>query len=136
MPIPNSLSNPSQGMVLFVEDHPDTRVLLSEQLKALQYDVVPMEHGAEALAWLDGHLPDVVILDWMLPDIDGIEICRRIRTRYTAIELPVLILSTLVGDPENRIMGLQAGANEFMEKPFLIRELQARLNALIALRKT
>lgn len=120
-----------KGVVLFIEDHLDTRILLSEQLKGLNYDVVPMEKGITALEWLETNQPDIIILDWMLPDMDGIEICHRIRQNSSMSDLPILMLSALGGYSNNRIIGLQAGANDFMEKPYSLLELEARIKALL-----
>lgn len=120
-----------KGLVLFIEDHLDTRILLSEQLKGLNYEVIAMEKGLTALEWLETNQPDIVILDWMLPDMDGIEICNRIRQNSSLSDLPIMMLSALGGYSNNRIIGLQAGANDFMEKPYSLLELEARIKALL-----
>lgn len=113
--------------VLIVEDHDETRELLAAALRDEGHVVVPAADLADARDRLAGGRPDVVVLDWMLPDGEGVELCRELRAAADAT--PVLLL-TARGDVDDRVRGLDAGADDYLRKPFAVAELRARVRAL------
>ena len=126
--------------LLMIED--DTRLaqMVSEYLGQSGMQVTHCADGASGLAQLQGpgaeSLPDLVILDLMLPDMDGLDVCRRIRTLPgAAAQVPVLML-TAKGDPMDRIIGLELGADDYLPKPFEPRELLARIRAILRRRES
>ena len=126
--------------LLMIED--DTRLaqMVSEYLGQSGLHVTHCGDGTSGLAKLAGpeaaELPDLVILDLMLPDMDGLEICRRIRALPApASQIPVLML-TAKGDPMDRVIGLEIGADDYLPKPFEPRELLARIRAILRRRET
>ncbi|WP_027994695.1 response regulator [Simplicispira psychrophila] len=125
--------------LLMIED--DTRLaqMVSEYLGQSGMQVTHCVDGGSGLARLQGHegaaLPDLVILDLMLPDMDGLDVCRRIRTLPGAVaQVPILML-TAKGDPMDRIIGLELGADDYLPKPFEPRELLARIRAILRRRE-
>jgi len=100
-------------------------------LQFLGFEVVTADRGAEALARAAQHAPDVILLDVVLPDVDGFEVCRRVRARS---DIPILML-TARGDATDRVVGLELGADDYLPKPFNPRELLARLRAILRRRK-
>jgi two-component system, OmpR family, KDP operon response regulator KdpE len=117
---------PETGRVLVVDDHPSFRLLLSEGLRRAGYKVTTAATGAEALAHCVESLPDAVLLDVLMPGMDGYEVCRRIRD---VANTPVIMVSALRNEDEI-IRGLDAGADDYVTKPFSVSELVARLRAL------
>ncbi|MEO5535631.1 MAG: response regulator transcription factor [Pseudolysinimonas sp.] len=113
--------------VLLVEDDPTVREVSSSYLRAAGFSVITATDGFEALAAVATSKPDLVVLDRMLPGIDGAEVCRRIRSSST---IPV-ILVTALGSPEDRIVGLEAGADDYLSKPFSPRELVLRVQSIL-----
>jgi len=113
--------------LLLVEDDPRLADMLSEYLGEAGFRVTVAGLGATALAHLSGTEFDAVILDLMLPDMDGLDVCRQVRT---ASDTPVLML-TARGDAIDRIVGLELGADDYLPKPFEPRELLARLRAVL-----
>ena len=113
--------------IFLVEDDSDIASLLQLSLKDEGYEIVHEADGARALEQLEKHVWDAVILDLMLPNVDGLEICRRIRqmTRY----LPIIIISARSSETD-RITGLETGADDYLAKPFSVQELIARIKAL------
>src|SRR5262245_44489997 len=113
--------------ILLIED--DTRLagMVREYLGKAGYSVIHAENGSRGLAFSEREPVDVVILDLMLPDGDGLDICRRLRERS---DLPILML-TARGDPMDRVVGLEMGADDYLPKPFEPRELLARLRAIL-----
>ena len=113
--------------ILIAEDDPTSRVLLERLLTKWGYEVVVTSDGAEAWEMLDGDdAPSMAILDWMMPHRDGVEICRLVRQRDEKAP-HYLILLTARGGKENIITGLEAGADDYVEKPFDRDELRARV---------
>ena len=114
--------------ILLVEDDEDIAALLRLNLLDEGYQIVHVADGAQALRLLEKELWDAVILDLMLPGVDGLEICRRIRqqTRY----LPVIIISARASETQ-RVQGLEMGADDYLAKPFNPRELLARIKAVL-----
>jgi DNA-binding response OmpR family regulator len=113
--------------ILLVEDDPRLAEMLSEFLGQAGFAVTVAPLGATALERLAGADYDAVVLDLMLPDMDGLDVCRRLRTRA---DTPVLML-TARGEPIDRIVGLELGADDYLPKPFEPRELLARLRAIL-----
>ena len=105
-------------------------LLLRYNLEAAQYTVETASRGDEAEIRLSENPPDLVILDWMLPGLSGIELCRRLRARAETRQMPIIIL-TARGEESERIRGLATGADDYIVKPFSIPELIARVNALL-----
>jgi two-component system, OmpR family, phosphate regulon response regulator OmpR len=113
--------------VLLIEDDSRLAGMVGEYLGKAGYRVIHAESGSRGLAFSEREPIDVVILDLMLPDGDGLDICRQLRARS---DLPVLML-TARGDPMDRVIGLEMGADDYLPKPFEPRELLARLRAIL-----
>jgi len=116
--------------VLIVEDEEPLTLLLRYNLEAEGYDVDCVARGDEADIRLREQVPDLVVLDWMLPGLSGIELCRRIRSRRETERLPVIML-TARGEEGDRVRGLATGADDYIVKPFSVPELLARVRALL-----
>jgi two-component system, OmpR family, response regulator MprA len=114
--------------ILVVDDERAVRESLRRALQLEGYEVELAEDGADALARLNGGNPDALILDVLMPTIDGLEVCRRIRREGNSV--PVLML-TARAEVESRVAGLDAGADDYLPKPFALEELLARLRALL-----
>jgi two-component system, OmpR family, response regulator MprA len=114
--------------VLLAEDDRSVREALTRALELEGHDVQAVADGAAALAALETERPDVVLLDWMMPVLDGLSVCRQLRS--TGDRIPVLILTARaeIGD---RVTGLDAGADDYLPKPFALDELLARVRALL-----
>lgn len=113
--------------ILVVEDELTLRETLEYNLARLGYQVLTAANGFEALALVDAQRPDLVLLDLMLPGLDGFEICRRLRREHS---MPVLML-TARADEIDKVVGLEVGADDYLTKPFSMRELLARVKALL-----
>jgi len=120
----------SAPRVLVVEDEADLALMLSYNLEAEGYAVECVERGDEAELRLAERPPDLVVLDWMLPGVSGLEICRRIRARESTRTLPVIMV-TARGEEAERVRGLSVGADDYVVKPFSVPELMARVRALL-----
>jgi len=116
--------------VLVVEDEDALSVLLRYNLESEGYDVETVNRGDEAEIRLKENLPDIVVLDWMLPGLSGIELCRRLRARSETERLPILMLTARSEEAE-RVRGLSTGADDYMVKPFSVPEFVARVRALL-----
>jgi len=116
--------------ILIVEDEEALSLLLRYNLEAEGYAVETVVRGDEADLLLKEHAPDLVILDWMLPGLSGIELCRRLRARAETKRLPIIIL-TARGEESERVRGLATGADDYIVKPFSVPELSARVRALL-----
>ncbi len=112
---------------ILIVDDPSIAELLSMDLKLHGFEVEIVEEGDQVFAALDAFKPDLVLLDIMLPDMNGLEICRRLRARST---VPMIILTTRDEEME-RVRGLEAGADDYVVKPFSFRELTARIRAIL-----
>jgi two-component system phosphate regulon response regulator PhoB len=120
----------SAPRILIVEDESDLSLLLGYNLEAEGYVVENAERGDEAELRLAENAPDLVILDWMLPGVSGLEICRRLRARESTRTLPVVMV-TARGEEAERVRGLSVGADDYVVKPFSVPELMARVRALL-----
>lgn len=117
--------------IMVVEDEEALSLVLSYNLQAEGYDVEVVPRGDDADARLrDDTLPDLLLLDWMIPGISGIELCRRIRSRPEGQRLPIIML-TARGEESERIRGLKTGADDYLVKPFSVPELMARVQAIL-----
>jgi len=116
--------------ILIVEDEEDLTLLLRYNLEAAGYEVETVARGDEADVRFKESTPDLVILDWMLPGLSGIEICRRLRARPDTKALPIIML-TARGEESERVRGLSTGADDYIVKPFSLPELMARVSALL-----
>ncbi|MFK8253623.1 phosphate regulon transcriptional regulator PhoB [Ancylobacter terrae] len=116
--------------ILIVEDEEPLSLLLRYNLESEGYAVESVGRGDEAETRLRESVPDLVILDWMLPGLSGIELCRRLRARPETERMPVLML-TARGEESERVRGLATGADDYVVKPFSVPELVARVRALL-----
>ena len=116
--------------ILIVEDEEALTLLLRYNLETQGYEVETIARGDEADTRLKEGTPDLVILDWMLPGLSGIELCRRLRARPETRQLPIIML-TARGEESARVRGLSTGADDYIVKPFSVPELLARVNALL-----
>jgi DNA-binding response OmpR family regulator len=110
------------GTALIVEDHPDQAQMVAGLLRFRNYDPIVAADGETGLELARRHEPDVVILDLMLPDISGFDVCRRLRSDRATMLTPVVMLTAL-GDATNRIQGFRVGANAYVTKPYAIQDL-------------
>ena len=120
----------SKPTVLVVEDESALITLLHYNLEREGYRVVEATDGEEALLLATEEKPDLVLLDWMLPQLSGIEVCRRLRSRPETRNVPILML-TARGEEADRVRGLNTGADDYITKPFSMTELLARLRAVM-----
>jgi two-component system phosphate regulon response regulator PhoB len=121
---------PMHPRILIVEDEDALALLLRYNLEAAGYQVETVARGDDAEVRLHESSPDLVILDWMLPGISGIELCRQLRARPQTRQLPILML-TARGEESERVRGLAIGADDYVIKPFSVPELMARVSALL-----
>jgi two-component system phosphate regulon response regulator PhoB len=119
-----------QPYILVMEDEDALATLLQYNLEKEGYDVVVASDGEEGLVQIDERQPDLVLLDWMLPKVSGIEVCRRLRGRPETRNLPVIML-TARGEESDRVRGLDTGADDYLTKPFSMVELIARIRAVL-----
>src|SRR6188508_925933 len=116
--------------IMVVEDEEALTTLLRYNLEAEGYEVDSAARGDDADTMLKEKIPDLVILDWMLPGLSGIELCRRLRARPETKQLPIIML-TARGEESERVRGLATGADDYVVKPFSVPELVARVRALL-----
>jgi two-component system phosphate regulon response regulator PhoB len=116
--------------ILVVEDEDALSTLLQYNLDKEGYEVSVAADGEEALTLVSERLPDIIVLDWMLPKISGIEVCRRLRQRTESRNVPIIML-TARGEESDRIRGLDTGADDYVVKPFAMSELSARIRAVL-----
>src|SRR6195952_4069426 len=116
--------------ILVVEDEEALTTLLRYNLDAEGYDVETVGRGDEADTRLKERIPDLIVLDWMLPGLSGIELCRRLRARPETKSLPIIML-TARGEESERVRGLATGADDYIVKPFSVPELLARVRGLL-----
>lgn len=114
--------------VLVVEDEPAQREVLGYNLEAEGFRVAKAENGEEALLLVDEEQPDIIVLDWMLPNVSGIEVCRQLKTRSDTRHVPIIMLSAR-SEEVDRVRGLETGADDYVIKPYSVVELMARVRA-------
>ena len=117
-----------QPLVLVVEDEPAQREVLKYNLESEGYKVSFAINGEEALLMITEDLPDVIVLDWMLPNVSGIEVCRQVKSRPETREIPVIMLSAR-SEEGDKVRGLETGADDYVTKPYSVSELLARVRS-------
>lgn len=120
----------SEGTILIVEDDADIRELLRFNLVRDSFDVLEASDGVSGLALARERMPTLVLLDLMLPGMDGLEVCRRLAATPETADIPVLML-TARGEEMDRVVGLSLGADDYVVKPFSVRELLLRIRAIL-----
>ncbi len=115
-----------QPTVLLVEDESAQREVLAYNLEAEGFRVASAENGEEALLLVDEVVPDIIVLDWMLPSVSGIEVCRRLKARPDTRSTPIIMLSAR-SEEVDRVRGLETGADDYVVKPYSVVELMARV---------
>ena len=118
----------SQPVVLLVEDEPAQRSVLSYNLKAEGFQVVEADNGEDVLLLTRENLPDLIVLDWMIPQVSGIEVCRRLKVSNDTKSIPIIMLSAR-SEELDRVRGLETGADDYVVKPYSVIELIARVKA-------
>lgn len=113
-------------VVLLVEDEGAQREVLHYNLTAEGFQVIEAVNGDEALLMVEEETPDLILLDWMLPNVSGIEVCRRIKARPETRQIPIIMLSAR-SEELDRVRGLETGADDYVVKPYSVAELMARL---------
>ena len=114
--------------VLLVEDEPAQRELLAYNLEAEGFDVITADNGEDGLLLVDENDPDLIVLDWMMPQLSGIEVCRRLKSNSKTRQIPVIMLSARAEEVD-RVRGLETGADDYVVKPYSVIELMARVKA-------
>jgi len=117
-----------QPRVLVVEDEPAQREVLAYNLEAEGFKVAKAETGDEALLLVEEETPDIIVLDWMLPGVSGIEVCRRVKSKSETRSIPIIMLSAR-SEEVDRVRGLETGADDYVIKPYSVVELMARVRS-------
>jgi putative two-component system response regulator len=131
--MPNSPATPTRGNVLVVDDTPANLTLLAKMLGERGYVVRPVPSGSLALKAAASHPPDIILLDISMPDMDGFEVCRRLKEDVWLRDIPVLFISALT-DTEEKVKAFRRGGVDYITKPFQIEEVEARVEAHLRLR--
>ena len=118
----------AQPCILHIEDEPPQREVLAYNLEAQGYRVIQAASGDEGLLLAREELPDLIVLDWMLPVISGIEVCRQLKSASDNKAIPVIMLSAR-SEEMDRVRGLETGADDYVSKPYSVKELMARVHA-------
>ncbi|ANF56391.1 phosphate regulon transcriptional regulator PhoB [Halotalea alkalilenta] len=116
--------------VLIVDDESSIRDMIAIALEMADFQVLEADSAQRALALAVDERPDMILLDWMMPGISGVELARRLKREETTREIPVILL-TAKGEEDNKVQGLEAGADDYITKPFSPRELIARMRAVL-----
>jgi two-component system, OmpR family, alkaline phosphatase synthesis response regulator PhoP len=124
------MTAPTPTRVLVAEDDPDIGALLTHYLRKAGFETTLVASGREVMPELRRELPDLVILDWMMPGLSGLELCRAIRADGLTAAIPIIML-TAKGEESDRIVGLEVGADDYVTKPFSPNEVTARVRALL-----
>ena len=114
--------------VLIVEDEPSQREVLAYNLKAEGFEVITADNGDDALLLVEEQEPDLILLDWMMPNLSGIEVCRRLKSRRETRSIPILMLSARSEDVD-KVRGLETCADDYLVKPYSVVELIARVRS-------
>src|SRR5918997_2968787 len=118
---------------LIVEDHHDQAEMVARLLKLRDYESILAETGNEGLRLAREHFPDVVLLDLMLPDLNGFDVCKQLRSDRSTMLTPIVMLTAL-GDSDNRMNGFRVGANAYVTKPYAVEDLYHAIAAARAWR--
>jgi diguanylate cyclase (GGDEF)-like protein len=124
----------TSARILIVDDHEDNVELLRARLESWGFETLSAKDGAEALATIESSLPDLVLLDIMMPKIDGIEVARRVKNNPDLPFIPI-IMQTALDSTENKVEGLEAGADDYITKPIDFPELKARVNSMLRIKR-
>ena len=116
--------------ILIADDEPNQLELMSFNLSNAGYSIIKATNGKEAIELIENHSPDLIILDWMMPKMSGIDVCRTLRSRPETKQIPIIILSARSEDSD-KSLGLDTGADDYISKPFSPKELISRVNALL-----
>ena len=116
--------------ILIVEDEKDIRDLIIYSLEGKGYQTISTDDGEKAIKMLKENKPDLVILDWMLPSVSGLEICRSIRRDIKTKNIPIIMLTAKITE-EDKVLGLDSGADDYITKPFSTAELNSRVKAIL-----
>src|SRR6266513_5381701 len=127
---PSTSGLTNYGLVLVVDDEEKNRKLLCDTLKARGHEVVEAENGEQALQLVVTHSPDVILLDVMMPRMDGFTVCRRLKENSRTAHIPILMVTAL-SDRKERLLGVEAGANDFLTKPIDLQDVSIRVRNAI-----
>jgi two-component system phosphate regulon response regulator PhoB len=116
--------------ILIADDEPNQLELMSFNLSNAGYIIIRATNGKEAIELIENHSPDLIILDWMMPKMSGIDVCRTLRSRSETKQIPIIILSARSEDSD-KSLGLDTGADDYISKPFSPKELISRVKALL-----
>ena len=116
--------------ILIADDEPNQLELMSFNLSNAGYSLIKATNGKEAIELIENHSPDLIILDWMMPKMSGIDVCRTLRSRSETKQIPIIILSARSEDSD-KSLGLDTGADDYISKPFSPKELISRVKALL-----
>ena len=116
--------------ILIADDEPNQLELMSFNLSNAGYSIIKATNGKEAIELIENHSPDLIILDWMMPKMSGIDVCRTLRSRSETKQIPIIILSARSEDSD-KSLGLDSGADDYISKPFSPKELISRVKALL-----
>ena len=120
----------SRNRILIVDDEPAIREMVAVALELADFDVLEADNAQRAHEYIVDERPDLVLLDWMLPSVSGIELARRLKREDATAEVPIIML-TAKGEEDNKIQGLDVGADDYITKPFSTRELISRIKAVL-----
>ena len=120
----------SRNRILIVDDEPAIREMVAVALELADFDVLEAENAQRGHEIIVDERPDLVLLDWMLPSVTGIELARRLKRDETTNEIPIIML-TAKSEEDNKIQGLDVGADDYITKPFSTRELISRIKAVL-----
>jgi diguanylate cyclase (GGDEF)-like protein len=124
----------TSARILIVDDHEDNVELLRARLESWGFETLSAKDGAEALATIESALPDLVLLDVMMPKVDGMEVARRVKSNPNLPFIPI-IMQTALDSTENKVEGLEAGADDYITKPIDFPELKARVNSMLRIKR-
>ena len=116
--------------ILIADDEPNQLELMSFNLSNAGYSIIKATNGKESIELIENHSPDLIILDWMMPKMSGIDVCRTLRSRSETKKIPIIILSARSEDSD-KSLGLDTGADDYISKPFSPKELISRVKALL-----
>ena len=116
--------------ILIADDEPNQLELMDYNLRNVGFSIIKASNGLEALELIENHSPDLIILDWMMPKMSGIDVCRTLRSRSETKQTPIIILSARSEDSD-KSLGLDTGADDYISKPFSPKELVSRVKALL-----
>lgn len=122
------MASPTDPLILIVEDEPAQLEVLHYNITAAGYRVTTATDGEDAVLKVAEESPDLILLDWMLPGLSGIELCRRFKSQADSRQTPIIMLSAR-GEEADKVMGLEMGADDYVSKPYSISELIARIRA-------